>query len=161
MNMICAVDEKWGIGRDGDLLIRIPEDMKYFRDKTMGKTIIMGRKTLESLPHGKPLAGRNNIVLTSNKKFHCEGAIIVHDETEMRGAIQSLGEPCLLIGGASIYNSFYSLCEEIYITKIHADLGADTFIKDISRAPDFILCDESVELEYNNIKYTHQVYRHV
>lgn len=161
MKMICAVDEKWGIGRDGSLLVRIPEDMKFFREKTLGKAIIMGRKTLESLPGARPLDGRNNIVLTSNMSFHCDGTIIVHNEEEMKEAIKGLGEDSILIGGASIYNAYYKDCEEIFVTKIQADLLADTFITDISADPDFVLSAESSELKYGDLIYTHQTFSHV
>ena len=69
MKAIVAIDEKWGIGKDGDLLVHIPGDLKYFKNMTMGKTLIVGRKTLESFPGGKPLPGRKTIVLTENQNY--------------------------------------------------------------------------------------------
>ena len=86
MNLIAAADLNWGIGKDGGLLISLPGDMKYFKEKTSGKVVIMGRATLESLPGGKPLPNRTNIVLTTNKDFEREGCIIVHDMDELAAA---------------------------------------------------------------------------
>lgn len=69
MKLIAAIDKNWNIGKDGELLVHIPEDMKFFREKTMGKVVVMGRKTLESFPGGKPLKGRTNIVLTRDRNY--------------------------------------------------------------------------------------------
>ena len=79
MKIIAAVDEKWGIGKGMNLLFRISEDMEFFKEKTMGKTVVMGRKTLESFPNAKPLKNRKNVVLTTDKNFKCDGTEIVHD----------------------------------------------------------------------------------
>ena len=78
MKMIVCVAENYGIGKNGDLLFSIPEDMKLFRSETSGKIVVMGRATLESFPGGKPLKNRVNIVLTTDKDYSCEGTVIVH-----------------------------------------------------------------------------------
>ena len=78
MNLIAAADENWGIGKNGGLLAHISGDMKYFRETTKGKIVVMGRKTLESFPNGLPLKNRTNIVLTGNKDYNVKDAIIVH-----------------------------------------------------------------------------------
>ena len=82
MNLIAAADENWGIGKNGGLLAHISGDMKYFRETTKGKIVVMGRKTLESFPGGKPLKNRVNIVLTGNKDFVPEGVVICHSVEE-------------------------------------------------------------------------------
>ena len=82
MNLIVAVDEAWGIGRDGGLLTHLPGDMKYFRETTRGKIVVMGRKTLESFPDAKPLKNRVNIVLTQNRDYCPEGVTVCHDVNE-------------------------------------------------------------------------------
>jgi dihydrofolate reductase len=87
---IAAVDSEWGIGKNGNLLAHLPGDMKYFRETTMGKMLIMGRKTLESLPGGKPLTGRKTIVLTHRADFAVEGAVIAHSIEELAQAIERL-----------------------------------------------------------------------
>ena len=83
MKLIAAVDNNWGIGNKNQLLVSIPEDMKFFRQQTTGNVIVMGRKTLESFPAGRPLPNRTNIVLTRNEDYEVRGAIVVHNEEEL------------------------------------------------------------------------------
>lgn len=128
MQLIAAVDKNWGIGKDGGLLFSIPKDMKFFRTKTTGKTVIMGRTTLESMPGGKPLPKRRNIVITKNPDYKCEGAEIVHSIEEA----VSIAEPdAFVIGGAEIYAQMLSLCDTAYITKVSADGNADKFFPNL------------------------------
>ena len=83
MNLIVAADKNWGIGKDNKLLVSIPSDMKFFRQETMGKVVVMGRKTLESFPNGLPLKNRTNVVLTSDKNYQVKNAVIVHSIDEV------------------------------------------------------------------------------
>ena len=83
MNLIVAADKNWGIGKDNKLLVSIPSDMKFFRQETMGKVVVMGRKTLESFPNGLPLKNRTNVVLTSDKNYQVKDAVIVHSIDEL------------------------------------------------------------------------------
>ena len=83
MNLIAAVDKNWAIGRNNKLLVSIPDDMKFFRETTTGKVVVMGRKTLESFPGKKPLKNRVNIVLTGDRSYQADGAVIVHDMEEL------------------------------------------------------------------------------
>ena len=84
MNIIVAADSNWGIGKNNQLLVSIPADMKMFRQETTGKVVVMGRKTLESFPGGLPLKNRRNIVLTSNRNYQVKDAVIVHSEEELK-----------------------------------------------------------------------------
>jgi len=120
MNLIAAVDLNWGIGYNCELLERIPEDMKYFKEKTLGKVIVMGRNTLESLPNKKPLEQRINIVLTKNKTYSCEGAILCYSLEELFKELKKYNEEDIfIIGGESIYSQLVSHCNKAYITKIY------------------------------------------
>ena len=83
MNLIVCVDKNWGIGSEGQLLVHLKEDMKFFKEHTLGKVVVMGRSTLESLPKGEPLKDRTNIVLTHRQDFCKEGVIVVHDMEEL------------------------------------------------------------------------------
>ena len=83
MKLIAAADKNWSIGKDGGLLCHMPGDLKFFKEKTLGKTVVMGRKTLDSLPGGKPLPGRTNVVLTRDENFHREGCIVIHSIEEL------------------------------------------------------------------------------
>ena len=154
MNLIVAVDKKWGIGKDGGLLAHVPGDMKYFREMTTGKVVVMGRKTLESMPGRKGLPNRINYVLTTKEDYEADGCSVVHSEEELFDAISKY-EPdeVFLIGGAALYNAYYNLCDKLYITKMDADLGADTFIVNIDEDPDYKVTSESEVHSENGIDY--------
>jgi len=122
MNLIAAVDLNWAIGYNCELLERIPEDMKYFKEKTMGKIIVMGRSTFESLPKGKPLEQRINIVLTKNKNYNCEGVILCYSLEQLFTELKKYKqEDIFVIGGESIYTQLISYCDKAYITKIYKE----------------------------------------
>ena len=114
MDIIVCIDKNNGIGKDGGLLFRIPEDMAYFRRMTVNKTVIMGRKTLESLPGGRPLKNRRNIVLTRNRDRVPDGADAVSSIDELKRAIGS--DKAFVIGGESIYAMLLDYCERAYVT---------------------------------------------
>ena len=153
MKLIVAVDNKWGIGRDNKLLCNIPEDMAFFVKQTTHKTIIMGRNTYESLPK-RPLPNRNNIVLTSNLSYDANGAEVANSYEDMYNLIANDNpEDVYVIGGAKLYNDLIAECDELYITKILADLNADTFIVDIDKLANFVIMSESEIKEHNGIKY--------
>lgn len=124
MYAIVAVDEKWGIGRDNALLFNLPADLKRFKELTSGHTVLMGRKTLESLPGGRGLPNRRNIVLTGQRGFTAERAEIVHSPAE---ALLTADEDSWVIGGESVYRMFLPLCDRVYVTRIAADGSADAF----------------------------------
>lgn len=159
MNMIVAVDRQWGIGKENGLLASLPGDMKYFKDKTLGKAVLMGRKTLESLPGQKGLPKRENFVMTSNENFEAERCEIIHDEQEVSDLIKKYGDDLFLIGGATMYNKYYKLCDKLYITKIDAILRADTFITNIDKDPNFKIISESEPIEENDLIYRFVVYK--
>ena len=115
MDIIVCIDKNNGIGKDGGLLFRIPEDMAYFRRMTVNKTVIMGRKTLESLPGGRPLENRRNIVLTRNRDRVPDGADAVSSIDELKRAIGS--DKAFVIGGESIYAMLLDYCERAYVTE--------------------------------------------
>ena len=126
MNIIVAVDEKWGIGYKNELLVRIPADQRFFRETTTGNVVIMGRKTLESFPGGQPLKNRTNIVITSKEDYQVKDAIVVHSVEEALEQVKDVpGENIYVIGGASIYEQMLSLCDTAHVTKINYTYQAD------------------------------------
>lgn len=159
MDLIVAADKRWGIGRDGGLLADLPTDMKYFKEHTTGKAVVMGRKTLESLPGGRGLPKRTNYVLTSNPDFEAERCITVNSEEALREALSQygLGE-VFLIGGATLYNRLYKQCDRLYVTKMDADLDADTFIVNFDEDPDFEIVSESEPVTENGITFRFVIY---
>ena len=129
MNMIAAVDKNWGIGKDNGLLDHIPEDMKFFRETTKGKAVIMGRKTFLSFPNQKPLPNRLNIVLSSDKSFCPEGAKTAETiEKAVEIARETYADDDIfIIGGEAVYFEMEPLCKRAYITKIENVYEADKF----------------------------------
>lgn len=159
MNLIVAVDNKWGIGRDNGLLASIPGDMAFFKKMTTGHVVVMGRKTLESMPKRRGLPNRINYVLTTNKEFEAERCIVVNSEEELFNEIsQYPSDEVFLIGGASMYNRYYDRCDKLYITKLEADLNADTFIANIDEDDRYVVTYESEEHEDNGIRYRFYTY---
>lgn len=126
MNLIVAVDENFGIGNGGKLLTYIPEDLEDFKNKTMGKVVVMGRTTLESLPNKAPLKNRTNIILTKNKDYKVENAIVANSLEGLFKVLKNYSSKDIyIIGGECIYKKLESYCEFAYVTKIHKIFKAD------------------------------------
>lgn len=154
MNLIAAVDKNWAIGHKNALLVRIPEDMKRFRQMTAGKTVIMGRGTLESLPGGQALAGRQNIVLTRKKDYRAKGAVIAHSPQEaLQAAAGCPPEDIYIIGGESVYRQFLPYCDTAYITWIDFAYEADRYFPKLSESEGWELAEESQEYTYYDLEY--------
>lgn len=160
MNLIAAADANWGIGKDGGLLVRLPGDLRYFKEKTSGKAVIMGRATLESLPGGKPLPNRTNIVLTSQTDFVKEGCIVVHDMDELAAVCADYApEDMMVIGGEQIYMQLIRQCERLFITKIFEIYDADKHLMNVDKMRSFELVWESDVQEENGVQYQFLEYR--
>lgn len=161
MNIILAADRKWAIGKDNDLLIHLPGDLKYFKKTTTGKTVIMGRKTLESLPGGKPLPNRRNIILTRSKDFEVPGAEVFHSIEDVLQLIKSgnlESDETFIIGGAEIYKQMMQHCDKFYITKIDAELPADCYFVDLDQIEDLKITWRAPVEEYQGTKYQYVLY---
>lgn len=160
MNTIAAVDRNWAIGRDGKLLVSIPADMAFFRRMTTGKTVIMGRRTLESFPGGKPLKGRKNIVLTRDPDYAAEGAVVVHSPEEALAAVSGCGpDDVFVIGGGTVYRAMLPYVDTAYITRIDYAYDADCSFPDLDADPEWELAEEGEEQTYFNLVYEFDVYR--
>ena len=160
MNLIAAADANWGIGKDGGLLVHLPGDLRYFKEKTSGKAVIMGRATLESLPGGKPLPNRTNIVLTSQTDFAKEGCIVVHDMEELAAVCADYApENMMVIGGEQIYMQLIRQCERLFITKIFEIYDADKHLMNVDKMRSFELVWESDVQEENGVQYQFLEYR--
>lgn len=159
MNLIVAVDNHWAIGCRGKLLNSIPEDMKFFRETTLGKAVIMGRKTLESLPNGMPLTQRTNIVLTHDEDFKMKGVIAVHSVEEALEAASAFeSDDVYVIGGASTYEQFLPHCNVAHVTKMDYSYEADTYFPNLDKDKQWILAAESDEKTYFNLEYKFVMY---
>ena len=154
MNLIAAVDKNWAIGYQNKLLTSIPEDMKFFRQTTTGKVVVMGRKTLESFPGKKSLKNRTNIVLTRNPSYQAEGAIVVHNEDELREELKKYdSEDIFVIGGESIYRQFLDECDKAYITKIEYAYTADAYFPNLDEKEEWKITAESEEHTCFDLEY--------
>lgn len=160
MNLIAAVDNNWGIGKNGKLLVSIPEDMKYFRNTTLGNVVVMGRKTLESFPGKRPLPDRTNIVLSTNPNFSVNGAVTVHSVEELDRELSKYDtDDVFVIGGEQIYSLLYDRCDTAYITKIDYSYDADARFPDLDRDPSWQCIGESEEQTYFNLTYVFTTYK--
>ncbi len=155
MQAIVAVDSHWGIGNKNELLVRIPNDQKMFRQETTGKVVILGRKTIETFPNGMPLKNRTNIILTRNPAYKAEGAIVVHNTEELQEAIKPFDTDLIyVIGGESIYKLLLPLCDTVHVTKIDHTYEADAFFPDLDADPEWEVAEESDEQTYFDLTYT-------
>lgn len=128
--LIASADKNWGLGKDNQLLKRIPEDLKRFSSYTKGNLIIVGRKTLESFKDKKPLTDRTNVVMTRDYGYECEGAIIVHNVEELFNIIDKYDGEIYVCGGESIYRELLPYCNKALITKIDEVYEADAHLVD-------------------------------
>ena len=159
MKAILSADRNWGIGNGNKLLVSIPSDMKFFRQTTTGKVVVMGRKTLESFPNGQPLKNRTNIVLTSNPDFKVKDAVIVHSKEELLKTLEQYdSENIYIIGGESIYRMMLPYCDTVFVTKIDRAFQADTFFPNLDEMEEWQMTEEGEEqtcfdLEFRFTKY--------
>ncbi len=158
MKLIAAVSADWGIGKNNGLLFNIPTDMKFFRETTKGKTVILGRKNLESFPGGKPLKNRVNIVLTRNKDFCCEDAVVCGNVDEVLNSGYDLSD-AFVIGGEEIYRQLLPYCDTCYITKVSASVPCDKYMVNLDKLPEWILSEQSSETEDNGYKIRFCTYK--
>ena len=154
MKAIVAVDINWGIGYKGKLLQWIPEDLKFFKAMTLGKVVIMGRETFESLPGKEPLKDRVNIVLSKNESFTNEKIIICRSLEELFNVLANYSEEdVFVIGGESIYAQLLPFCSEAYVTKIRNSYKADKHFINIDQIKAWEVVSESEPQNYGDIEY--------
>lgn len=132
MQAIVAVSRSWGIGKDGQLLFRISADLQHFKALTTGHTVVMGRKTLQSLPGGRGLPNRRSLVLTRQESFTPERAETVHSLAEL---LALAGDEAFVIGGQEVYEQLLPYCTRAYVTKVFADVPADAFFPNLDEDP--------------------------
>ena len=154
MKAIVAVDKKWGIGKNNDLLFSLPEDMKFFREKTSGKTVCMGYNTLLSFPGSKPLKNRVNIVLAPDG-VERDDCIIVHTLEDLSKEVNKYDD-VFVIGGAMFYKTMVPYCDEVYVTKVDADGEATVFYPNLDEMENYTEVYSSEPLESNGytIRFT-------
>ena len=158
MNLIAAVSPEWGIGKNGDLLFHIKQDMKFFKETTMNHVVVMGRKTLDSFPNKKPLVNRVNIVLTRDRDFVRDGVIAVHSLDELLEEVKKYDDEVFVIGGGEVYKMLLPYCKRAYITKVEENAEADTFLPNIEKDEGWHIVSESEEFSENDKVFRFVVY---
>lgn len=160
MNLIVAVDKNWAIGKNNELLVRIPADQKFFRETTTGKVVVMGRKTLESFPNGLPLKNRTNIVLTRNPNYQVKDAIVVHSMDELHEELKKYNsEDIFVIGGEKIYEQMLDECDIAHVTKINFAYDADAYFPNLDEKDDWELVGDSEEQTYFDLEFYFYLYK--
>ena len=154
MNLIAAVDKNWAIGLNNKLLVQIPDDMKFFRQTTTGKVVVMGRKTLESFPNGLPLKNRINIVLTKDRNYRVKDAQMVYSLKELMEELKKYpSEDIYVIGGESVYRQLLDYCDVAHITKIDYAYEADAWFPNLDELPEWEITADSEEQTYFDVEY--------
>lgn len=157
MNLIVAVDRNWAIGKDGDQLVYLSEDLKHFKALTTGHPVILGRKTLATFPGGRPLKGRRNMILSRSPGFAPEGAEVFQN---LPALLEAAPEDAFVLGGASVYAALLDRCGTAYVTRIEASFpGPDCFIPNLDRLPQWHVTDEGPTLEEQGLRFRYVTYR--
>lgn len=160
MKLIVNVDRNWAIGNGGNLLFRLSQDMKFFKSHTTNNIVVMGRKTLDSLPGGKPLPNRSNIVLSRNPAFRREGVTVCNNGGELALLLRDTADDVYVIGGESLYRDLLPFCDTAYVTKVDAAAEeADAFMVNLDKSPDWVITDESDIMEEKGIKFRFVTYK--
>ena len=157
MNLIVAVDRNWAIGKDGDQLVYLSEDLKHFKALTTGHPVILGRKTLATFPGGRPQKGRRNMILSRSPGFAPEGAEVFQN---LPALLEAAPEDAFVLGGASVYAALLDRCGTAYVTRIEASFpGPDCFFPNLDRLPQWHVTDEGPTLEEQGLRFRYVTYR--
>jgi len=157
ISIIVAVSEDWGIGKDNELLWHISEDLKRFKRLTSGNTVIMGKKTWESLPR-RPLPGRKNIVLTDDPSECIDFSITAYSIEDALSKCEK--EETFVIGGESVYRQFMPIADRLYITHVHRKTRADVYFPEIDLSIwEVVEKEEFKDSKHDGIPYTYIIYK--
>ena len=159
MELIVAVYDDWGIGRDGTQPIALSVDRKFFRETTRGAAVIAGRKTVGDFPGQKPLPGRMNVILTRGNEEY-PGFTVCHSPEEALEQVKDQNR-VFIIGGGTIYRQMLPLCDRAYITKVHVAPESDTFFPNLDEDPRWKLAETLMQGEENGIAYEMCLYERV
>lgn len=155
MNLIVAVDQNWAIGKGGDQLVYISEDLKRFKALTTGHPVILGRKTLATFPGGRPLKGRRNLILSATPGYQVDGAEVFPNLNDL---LAQAPEDSFVIGGESVYRALLNHCHTAYVTKIHAEFPADRYFPDLDADKSWTVSETSELMEQDGLKFQYVTY---
>ncbi len=155
MDAVVAVDENWAIGKDGGLLCPISADLKRFKALTLGRPVILGRKTLATFPGGRPLPGRRNLILSRDPGFRVEGAEVF---PSVEALLTAAPDNSAVIGGESIYRALLDFCQKVWVTKIFRAFEADAWFPDLDADPAWEAAEVRPPLEENGVRFQYVTY---
>lgn len=159
MNIIVTVDENWAIGKKDKAFVQIPGNQRFLQRQTAGKTVIMGRKTLQAMPQGVPMYGCENIVLSQNPSYSVKGTKVLHSKEELLARLESVPtEDIYVVGGESIYKMLFDKCDTVYVTMVEKAYDADRYFENLDKHPNWIMTEESDEQTYFDITYYFRKY---
>lgn len=162
MKAIVNVDNNWAIGNGDSLLNRIPADMRFFKEKTTGNVVVMGRKTFMTFPGPKALLDRVNIVLTKDENWSAPDVITCHSIDELFVQLERYDTNTVyVIGGSAVYELLLPYCDTAYVTKVDSAKPADKFFPNLETAQDWVLAVEDEELEHNGVKFKFTTYKRI
>ncbi|MBR1692140.1 MAG: dihydrofolate reductase [Lachnospiraceae bacterium] len=154
MNVIVAVDKNWAIGNQNKLLVSIPNDQKMFRNETIGKVVVLGRKTMDTFPGGQPLKKRTNVILSANPDYQVKDAYVVHSVEQLLEEVKRYpSEDVYIIGGESVYRQLLPYCDVAHVTKIDHAYEADTFFPNLDEDEEWEITAISEEQTYFDLSY--------
>lgn len=157
---IVHVDKEWGIGKGNDMMFSLPKDMKFFRETTMGNTVVMGGNTLRSFPNQKPLKNRVNIVLSRGQVR--DDCIIVRSYEELKNQLKNRqNEEIFIIGGGEIYKELLPYCHRAFVTKVDAVGGAEVFFPNLDKLDNFVCVDEGEPIDDNGYTIRFTTYKNL
>ena len=156
MDLIVAVDQNWAIGKDGEQLLYLSQDLKRFKALTLGHAVILGRRTLSTFPGGRPLKGRRNLILSTTPGFAPEGGEVYPSLDALLAAAPA---DAFVIGGESVYRALLDRCGTAYVTKILAQYPADRSFPDLDADPRWESGEESELLEETGVRFRYVTYR--
>ena len=158
MNVIVAVDEHWAIGKDGDQLCYIPADLKRFQALTTGHAVLLGRKTLDTFPGGRPLKNRRNLILSHQAGLQIPGAEVFSD---LETALAAAPADSFVIGGESVYRQALPHCRRAYVTKLQKSFPADRHFPNLDADPAWRLVEEEGPFQHEDLRFTYATYERV
>ena len=162
MNLIVAVDQNFGIGSNNTLLYNLPADLQYFKQKTLNKVVVMGYNTLLTLPGGKPLKNRINIVLYDVPKAKIENAIVVNSLQMLFSELKNYNSnDIFIIGGAYVYEQLLPYCEIAFITQINSTKPADKFFPNVNKMPKWEKVEKSSTQTENGVSFNYLTYKNL
>lgn len=162
MKLIVAVDNNWAIGNKGQLLVSIPNDHKNFRNETVGKVVVLGRKTIETFPQGQPLAKRTNIILTKDKNYKAGDALLAHSIDELLDMLKEYeSDDIYIIGGDSVYKQLIQYCDTAIVTKVDHEYEADAYFPNLDKDDEWKIVKESDDETYFDLDYKFVTYKRV